>query len=215
MFTGLIERIGTLAGLTTRDGSACIRIQHSPWDEPLVLGESVAVLGACLTVARVAGPTHFECDILDETLTRTQLKHKRRGARLNLERAVRVGSRLGGHMVSGHVDGQGVLAAISSAGRDRVLRIAADLKIMDGVILKGSIAIDGISLTLSGVSNDSFEVSIIPHTWTGTNLCELQLGDAVNLETDMIGKYVHQYMLRTGVQPGGVDMELLSRSGLV
>lgn len=213
MFTGLIEAVGKLREMKRSAGGASLVIACPAWVPPLTLGESVAVQGACLTVTAF-DETAFVCDVLDETLARTTLSSVGAGAALNLERALKLGDRLGGHMVTGHIDGTGEIAAIRSAGRDRVLSIRCDPVIAAGVVEKGSIAIDGISLTVSAVREDAFDVHIIPHTWDYTSLCECNQGGAVNLETDMLGKYVQRHLSAMRAS-SRVDLSTLANAGFM
>ena len=193
MFTGLIQKIGTLGRMTARGRGRSLVIRHDPWDTPLALGESVSVNGACLTVAsRKAG--EFACDVLEETLKKTILGSKRAGALLNLERALRADERLGGHIVSGHVDGVGAVVSLARQGEDWVLEVGCDAGLLSGMVLKGSLAVDGVSLTIAKLREHSFAVHLIPHTWANTALRTLKKNDPVNLETDMIGKYVQRYL---------------------
>ncbi len=178
-----------------------------------MLGESVAVQGACLTVTGFDN-NGFTCDVLDETLARTNLGKLPIGADLNLERAMKLGDRIGGHLVTGHVDAVGTIAKIRPAGRDRIVTINCDAAVAAGIVQKGSIAIDGISLTVSAVSDDGFEVNIIPFTWEHTSLRTRSEGDDVNLETDLLGKYVQRYLQTMG-DAGGVDMGTLARAGFL
>ena len=193
MFTGIIQRVGTLTALQRRGGAGCLTMQAGAWDPPLTLGESVAVEGVCLTVAEIAG-AEIRYDVLEETLEKTTLGQKASGAEVNIERAVRAGDFLGGHIVSGHVDGVGALRAIGRAGADRVLEIACGRGLLGGLVAKGSVAINGISLTVVELRPDAFTVHIIPHTWDHTTFRAARVGDAVNLETDVIGKYVARFM---------------------
>ena len=197
MFTGLIPKVGRLERLDRTGGGACITILYDSRESPLEQGESVAVQGACLTVSR-AGRDEFTCDVLDETLQRTNLGARQTGSLLNIERALKLGDRLGGHLVSGHIDGIGTLQSIRRIGRDRVLTVECSAELIGGIVLKGSIACDGVSLTVSGLSAGSFEVNIIPFTWDNTSFRDLRPGDAVNLETDMLGKYVLRYVAGAG-----------------
>jgi riboflavin synthase len=174
-----------------------LAVVHEPWDTPLETGESVAVQGACLTVTAIRGDG-FSADLLDETLARTALRTIKPGARLNLERALRLCDRLGGHLVSGHIDECGVLAAVRPQGRDRILRVSASSALCRQTVLKGSIAIDGVSLTVCGLGDDWIEVHVIPHTWSATTLGDRKPGDAVNLEGDLIGKYVARHLGTAG-----------------
>lgn len=213
MFTGLIEAVGELKQFTRSGGGAALVIGCPEWDTPLVLGESVAVQGACLTVT-AADATSFTCDVLDETLARTNLADKAIGDALNLERALKLGDRLGGHIVTGHIDAIGEICGIKPAGRDRVVSVTCGASVAAGIVEKGSIAIDGISLTVSAVSDDGFEVSIIPFTWEHTSLRDRREGDGVNLETDMLGKYVQRY-LAASQATSSVNMETLAAAGFL
>ncbi len=213
MFTGLIEAVGTLRALERHDGGARLTVAAPTWQMPLVPGESIAVQGACLTVAGFDAAT-FHADVLEETLRRTNLMGKRSGQALNLERALRLGDRLGGHLVSGHVDTVGTLESVRMEGRDRVLRIRCGREAAAEVVEKGSVALDGISLTVSAVSDDAFEVCVIPWTWGHTSLQERQPGDTINVETDMIGKYIRRHLsMREG--GGGVDHDMLAAAGFI
>lgn len=218
MFTGLIEGTGTL--LRTERHGPDARMVISPafqMDKP-VLGESISVDGACLTVVDF-GQGSFGADVSAETLARTTLGRKTSGSRVNLERALRLGDRLGGHLVTGHVDGIGVLKERKVVGRSLRLAFEASSEIITFVIEKGSIAVNGISLTVNTVLSAGFEVNVVPHTASMTTLADLQIGAEVNLETDLIGKYVHRLVsLRDGAseQTGGakgIDLELLRRHG--
>ena len=213
MFTGLIEAVGKLKRIERSAGGAVLEIGCPEWDVPLKDGDSVAVQGACLTVTSHS-PGMFCCDVLDETLARTNLGGKQSGALLNLERAMKLGDRIDGHLVSGHVDALGDIREIRTVGRDRVIAVGCPRDLISGIVEKGSIAIDGISLTVSAVFEDMFEVNIIPFTWEHTSLAERSAGDSVNLETDMLGKYVQSY-LKGIVQKSGVDMKMLSSAGFL
>ncbi len=213
MFTGLIEAVGELRQFTRSGGGAALEIGCPEWNTPLELGESIAVQGACLTVTSFEGAS-FRCDVLDETLLRTNLADKAIGAALNLERALKLGDRMGGHIVTGHIDAIGTIAEIRPAGRDRIVCVTCDPATAAGVVEKGSIAIDGISLTVSSASDEGFEVNIIPFTWEHTSLRDRAEGDGVNLETDMLGKYVQRYLAAS--QAGrGVDMDTLAAAGFL
>jgi len=213
MFTGLIEAVGTLRTLDRHEGRARLTVAAPKWQTPLVPGESIAVQGACLTVAGFDAVS-FHADVLEETLRRTNLMGKRGGQALNLERALRLGDRLGGHLVSGHVDTVGTLDSVRMEGRDRVLRIRCGREAAAEVVEKGSVALDGISLTVSAVSDDAFEVCVIPWTWGHTSLQERQPGDTINVETDMIGKYIRRHLTqREG--SGGVDHDMLAAAGFI
>lgn len=215
MFTGLIQQVGRLARIEF-SGEAGRLWLNASFPDPLQPGESIAVNGACLTLVEQRGQL-LAFDILRETFARTALADKAPGAPLNLERALRLGDPLGGHLVSGHVDGTGDLVAISSAGRDTVLDIACKPLIAD-MVPKGSIAIDGVSLTVAGLGDDSIAVEIIPHTWAETSLNERRPGDPVNLEAELIGKHVARLLegsAATQPQKQPISEELLRQSGFM
>lgn len=212
MFTGLVEAVGTLQAMERYDGGATLTVACPPWNSPLVTGESIAVQGACLTVTRFDS-TQIRADVLDETLRRTNLSRKRAGQCLNLERALRLGDRLGGHLVSGHVDAVGAVDTIRMEGRDRVVRLSCDRQTASGIVEKGSVALDGISLTVSAVAESAFEVCIIPWTWEHTSLRERVPGDSINIETDMIGKYIQRHL--SAGHTGSVSETMLSAAGFM
>lgn len=189
MFTGLVQQIGRLDQISFQGDAGRVTL-FAQFDDPLRIGESIAVDGACLTLIEHRGD-QLVFDVLRETFEKTSLREKSPGAALNLERALRLGDPLGGHLVSGHVDDTGELRRVESIGRDKVLFIFAPSLIAD-IIPKGSIAIDGVSLTVVDVlrSEGTFSVHVIPHTWNQTALSALAPGARVNLETDMVGKYV-------------------------
>lgn len=189
MFTGLVQQCGRLKEVTRSHGGWAIAIEYSPWQDPLVLGESIAVQGVCLTVTSDTG-TIFTAELLDETMRRTAFSKLHSGARLNLERALAVGDRLGGHLVSGHVDECGRVLQIRPAGRDQVWRIECAQSVALQSVQKGSVALDGVSLTITAVTDEWVEVNLIPHTRANTSLCERTVGDPIHVEGDLIGKYV-------------------------
>ena len=210
MFTGLVEKTGTLRKLDRHSGGWRLEIACEPWaDDPVVLGESIAVQGVCLTVAAL-NANGFTADLLDETLRRSALGRLGTGSRVNLERAMKLGDRLGGHIVSGHVDETGVLVSVREAGRDFELTVACTQSFARQCVMKGSVALDGVSLTITGLTDDSVSVNIIPHTWRETSLRERKKGDLVNLEADVIGKYVARFM---SVKTGGLTEETLRKAG--
>ena len=191
MFTGLVQQVGRLERISFQGDAGRLELS-ARFDAPLQIGESVAVNGACLTLVEQRGET-LVFDVLRETFDKTALRDKVPGAPLNLERALRLGDPLGGHLVSGHVDGTGDVRRIEAAGRDKVLAVAAPALIAE-IVPKGSIAIYGISLTVVDVvsCDGTFSVHVIPHTWSQTALSALAPGARVNLETDLIGKYVRR-----------------------
>jgi len=219
VFTGLIEGTGTLLRAQRHGPDAQMVIQAGYDMGGIVLGESVAVDGVCLTVVAFQGNT-FTVDVSAETLGRTTLGRKSPGKRLNLERALRFGDRLGGHLVTGHVDALGTLLERASEGRSWRLVFGIPAEHSPYVIEKGSIAVNGISLTVNGCSEGRFHVNIVPHTARETTVGELEPGDAVNIETDLIGKYVEgmikNWMNRSGgkdAEKGSVSLDFLRRHG--
>ena len=189
MFTGLVQRIGTVRRVSRGAGLVLEIAADEPWAKPLEPGESVAVNGVCLTVARCSG-SRFTAHVLEETESRTGLSEARPGEKVNLERAVRAGEALGGHMVQGHVDGQGSVSDRVRKGRDYQLRIRCGRVLAAQSVLKGSIAVDGVSLTVSALGDDWLGVDLIPVTAAQTTLGAKSVGDKVNLEVDVVGKYV-------------------------
>jgi len=220
MFTGLIEGTGILLRLERHGVDAGMVIKPRYSMGGLSLGESIAVDGACLTVVGFQGDT-FTADVSAETLSRTTLGSKQPGRRLNLERALRMGDRLGGHIVSGHVDGIGILRDRVREGRSWRLFFELPDALSRYVIAKGSIAVNGISLTVNGCSRGRFDVNIVPHTAAETTIDDLQKGDEVNIETDLIGKYVERMLggwsekLGTPADSSGIDEDFLRRHGFL
>ena len=216
MFTGLIEKVGTVKRVS-RGRGLVLEFSFAPWSEPLEPGESVAVNGVCLTVAQ-CDATRFTADVLRETESRTGLAELKPGDPVNLERALRAGARLGGHLVQGHVDGRGELIAKEPKGRDFALTFRCGRVIAAASVLKGSIAVNGVSLTVSGLGSDWLRVDVIPTTLRETNLGRLALGDRVNLESDVLGKYARRALDGTGngergMENGGLTMETLIENG--
>jgi riboflavin synthase len=194
MFTGLIEDVGKIAALRLHRGSAVMTVKTKLPVRKMAMGASVAVNGACLTVVRKL-KNAFIVDVSPETLARTNLGMLKPGSRVNLEQPMRLNERLGGHLVTGHVDGVGRIAAIERQGEFTVFsfRVAMDLGRL--LVSKGSVAIDGISLTVNQCRREHFSVAIIPFTLQHTNLQGHRVGDKVNIETDLIGKYVHSFLV--------------------
>lgn len=193
MFTGIIEEIGSLRSLSTGADSCVMRIIAANVLDGTKLGDSIAVNGVCLTVIDM-WKGGFSADVMPETLRRSNLGQLRSGDIVNLERATAVGDRLGGHIVSGHIDGVGRITNVNREGNAIWLSVAASSEILNLVVEKGSIAIDGVSLTVADVDESVFCVSIIPHTGSETNLLNKREGDVVNIENDIIGKYVDKLM---------------------
>lgn len=199
MFTGIIEELGTVQALKRGSNSSQINVQANKVLEDVKLGDSIAINGVCLTVTSFSHD-YFSADIMAETLAKTNLGELSTGQRINLERAARLGDRMGGHMVQGHVDGVGTIIEEQVVDIARVLRFRAPDEILKYTVAKGSIAIDGISLTVVDVFPDSFTVSIIPHTAKLTTLGFKKPGASVNLEADIIGRYVERLLKWRGAQ---------------
>mgnify|MGYP004552751481 FL=1 len=198
MFTGLVQRIGTVKRVSRGRGLVLEVAADVAWPRPLESGESVAVNGVCLTVVRCDG-SRFTADVLRETESRTGLGELVPGAKVNLERAVRAGEALGGHLVQGHVDGRGVVSAILPKGRDVQLRVRCGRVLAAQSVLKGSVTIDGVSLTISALGDDWLGVDLIPTTARETTLGAKRVGDGVNLEGDVVGKYLAKDAARPGL----------------
>ena len=220
MFTGLIQKIGRVKRVSRGKGLV-LEFQFEPWPEPLVKGESVSVNGVCLTVVD-CDRTRFTADVLGETETRTGLAELLPGARVNLERALRAGDRFGGHVVQGHVDGRGTVAAKIAKGRDFALKINCPRAVAAASVMKGSIAVNGVSLTVSGLGDDWLQVDVIPTTAAETNLGALRVGDKVNLESDVLGKYAIRRAETDEAAEGGQEasssgltMEMLAENGFL
>ncbi|MEN3002808.1 riboflavin synthase [Dehalobacterium formicoaceticum] len=193
MFTGLVEELGRVIGLKKGQNSARIILSAQKVLKGTVIGDSIAVNGVCLTVVEI-GRDYFQADVMMETLGKSSLGDLKSGDRVNLERAVRLGDRLGGHMVSGHIDGVGTVGRQEKLDIALLTEIMAPAGVLKYMIPKGSIAIDGVSLTIVDVEKDRFTVSLIPHSAKMTTLGYKKSGDKVNLEGDMIGKYVERLM---------------------
>jgi riboflavin synthase len=195
VFTGLVEDVGTVARADRRSDALVLAVRPARIDTAtLQLGESICHDGVCLTVTEAGPGGTYTVLAGAETLARTTLGRVRAGTRLNLERALAAGARLGGHLVAGHVDGTGELIARVDRGANLVLTVRAAPALLRYVVEKGSIAVDGISLTVNRVDGDGFDVAIIPHTAAETTLGARRPGDAVNLEVDVIGKYVEKLL---------------------
>ncbi|XJZ28828.1 riboflavin synthase [Bacillota bacterium Lsc_1132] len=193
MFTGIIEEIGTVEGVQQSGESFVLTIKAKKVLGDVQLGDSIAVNGVCLTVTRFS-KDQFSVDVMPETVKATSLKTVKRGSPVNLERAMAAGGRFGGHFLSGHVDGIGVISSKKPFENAVYYEIEADPGLLKHIILKGSIAVDGTSLTVFGVTENSFTISLIPHTMKETILGTKGPGEIVNLETDMIGKYVSHFL---------------------
>ena len=213
MFTGLIQRIGTVKRVSRGKGLVLEIAADEPWAKPLEQGESIAVNGVCLTVARCSG-SRFTADVLEETESRTGLADATPGEKVNLERAVRAGEAMGGHIVQGHVDCRGTVTDKIRKGRDFQLRVRCGRVLAAQSVLKGSITIDGVSLTISAIGNDWLGVDVIPTTAAGTTLGSKSVGDMVNLEGDIVGKYIARQG-RSAESETTLTMDKLAAAGFV
>jgi riboflavin synthase len=196
MFTGIVEEAGTVERIKPTANSIQLTVRAQLCGRGLQIGNSLAINGCCLTAVKVAARGKAKLarfDLLQETWRRTNLQFAKPGSLVNLERPLRADSQLGGHFVTGHIDGMGMIRRWERVGRDHVLDIAAPADVMRYVVFKGSIAVDGISLTVAGVKQKSFRIWIIPHTYEITALRDRKAGDAVNLEADLLGKYVEKF----------------------
>ena len=213
MFTGISEEVGTVKQIVRGQHSAVLTIRAKTVLEHTKVGDSIAVNGICLTVTRLF-PDGFSADVMHETLNRSALARLTIGSAVNLERAMSANGRFGGHIVAGHVDGIGHITHIRQDDTAVWYTIHAEPSILRYVVEKGSVTIDGISLTVAAVDSENFSVSTIPHTVSQTNLHERRRGDPVNLETDMIGKYVEKLLRPVPEkQHSAITRELLSQYG--
>lgn len=213
MFTGLIQSIGEIRNLATGGSLCCLQINSTLVQEDLTLGESIAVNGVCLTVTGW-DDSSFSLDVSPETLRTTTLGRLVPRAAVNLERALRLCDRLGGHLVSGHVDGIGTLRQKRKERNAVNVEFSAPAAAMRYIVAKGSVAIDGVSLTVNQVSADAFCVMVIPHTWEQTCLKDRRVGDPVNIETDLIGRYVEKFASQQSAHSSkSLSREFLAKNG--
>ena len=214
MFTGIVEEVGEIAAVRRGPHSSALTIGGKLIFSDLKLGDSVAVNGVCLTVTGIHG-CQFTADVMHETLDRSSLEGVHPGTRVNLERAMAADGRFGGHIVSGHIDGTGEITAVKGDDNAVWYTIKAGPRIMRYIVEKGSITIDGISLTVAKVASDRFQVSVIPHTASVTILGGKHPGDTVNLENDIIGKYVERLLQPESPEKpaGGLTREFLIQHG--
>jgi len=220
MFTGIIEGLGTIKELQPAGQGKRFTMEADLVLDQTKIGDSIAVSGACLTVIAIDGK-RFKVDVSPETLAKTTLGKAKIGERVNLERALRLGDRLDGHLVSGHIDGMGVVKQKKPEGNAVVVTIGIPESLARYIIVKGSVAVDGISLTANNCGRDSFEVSIIPHTARLTTIGFKNIGTPVNIETDMIGKYVERFVTEkrhpdnNGTGESSIDMQFLAKTGFI
>ncbi len=216
MFTGIIEELGKIAGLKKQGGGARIKVSAKVVTEDSKVGDSIAVNGVCLTALNIT-QSSFSADVSPETLNRSTLGNLKINAVVNLERAVTPSTRLGGHIVQGHVDGKGKFLQAIQADGFWTVKIAFPKEISPYLIYKGSVSVEGISLTIANLAADHFEIAVIPKTWELTNLSSLKSGDEVNLEVDMIAKYVERILFyrQREEKDETITMEKLTKLGFV
>lgn len=214
MFTGLIETVGELVSIERRGASGSLTVKTAlPLDE-IRIGDSIAVNGACLTVVRKGGGA-VTFDVSPETIDRTAFKNLKSGAPLNMERAMRLSDRLDGHLVSGHVDCIATVTERREVAGNIVFGFRFPAEFAKYIAAKGSVAIDGISLTVNSVGPDSFSVNIIPHTASKTTLLQKRVGDEVNIETDLLCRYLERLLAGRETREGGVTLDLLAKNGFM
>ena len=221
MFTGIIEGPGTISGIKPSGHSRRMAINADYELDNTKIGDSIAVNGACLTVVSFSG-RRFEVDVSPETVAKTTLGKAKTGDRVNLERALRISDRIDGHLVSGHIDGIGAIKTIKTQENAIIITFNIPESVAHYIIKKGSVAVDGISLTVNECDHESFQVSIIPHTAKLTTLGFKKISDSVNVETDMIGKYVERFVtqMHSGESKkeagkSSVDIEFLAKTGFL
>ena len=210
MFTGIIKEIGTVKSIV-RGSVYKLVIEAAEVSGGVQIGDSVAVNGVCLTVTAINN-SDLSFDAVSETISRSSLSELKYGGKVNLEPALRVGDMLGGHIVQGHIDGIGTVKKISSAAYDAVIEISAPSSIMHQIVEKGSVALDGVSLTVAKCSESGFSVAVIPHTLQNTVLHERKAGDKINIETDILGKYVEKLLHGKKTD---VTMDFLTEAGFL
>jgi riboflavin synthase len=210
MFTGIIENLATVKKLSLKAGGAELFLDLSDFCKDIKLGESIAINGACLTVKEISG-TVVSFDVSGETLTKTTLGKLRNAEKVNIERALRVGDRLGGHFVTGHIDGVGVIKEKKQHADQCTMSFSVEKRFTGMMIEKGSVSIDGISLTIVDVVDSVFSVALIPYTLTSTTLGHKKTGDQVNIEIDMMGKWVKKILKKEN--DGGITREQLTEQG--
>ena len=222
MFTGIVEEVGRVSSIKNSTNSAILTIEAEKVLEESKIGDSISVNGVCLTVTDISSKS-FSADIMHESLKRSSLGELKKGSRVNLERALKLSTRLGGHIVSGHIDGVGKIKSIKKDDNAVWYCIEANEKILKYIIEKGSVAIDGISLTVAEENDKDFSVSVIPHTRAASNLSEKKIGSRVNIENDCIAKYVEKLLYLDGdiskekskekSKESNIDMKFLIENG--
>lgn len=212
MFTGIVEGIGTVTAVRRTGDLLHLTIALPAALTDMVVGDSICVNGACLTVS-VLGEGEFQADCSPETLERTAIGYLRPRDEVNLERALKMNDRLGGHLVTGHVDGTGSISEVTRGAGSKEVTIRVPQELAPYLVEKGSVAVDGISLTVSGLRGDTFAVAVIPYTAQNTTLGKKRVGDRVNVEADIIGKYVKRFLEKTHGDTGGIDEAFLAEHG--
>ncbi len=215
MFTGLIEEIGKVVDIFERNKMWSITFECEKILEDVDVGDSIAVNGVCLTVEEY-DENLFKANVMAETMRKSNLKYFKKGSSVNLERALKIGDRFGGHIVSGHIDGIGIIEEYEDEGDAIWVSISTSKDILKYIVYKGSVAVDGVSLTVSYVDEKIFKVSIIPHTNENTTLIKRNIKDVVNIECDLIGKYVEKLLLHEKAKKeSSIDMNFLIQNGFI
>lgn len=218
MFTGLIEDLGTIREIGRKNGSFVIKVDTDLDLSDSKIGDSISISGICLTVVDLE-KNSFSFDVSPETMSRTLLKNLGRGDKVNLERAMKLNDRFGGHIVSGHIDGTGTILNKTEEGNSIKIEIEVATGLSRYIVEKGSVAVDGVSMTVNGCREGSFTINVIPHTAEYTTLILKKMGDKINVETDLIGKYVEKILNQTGVvdnsQKKDIDYKFLEESGFI
>lgn len=215
MFTGLIEEIGKVVDIFERNKMWSITFECEKVLEDVDVGDSIAVNGVCLTVEEY-DENLFKANVMAETMRKSNLKYLKKGSSVNLERALKIGDRFGGHIVSGHIDGIGIIEEYEDEGDAIWVSISTSKDILKYIVYKGSVAVDGVSLTVSYVDEKIFKVSIIPHTNENTTLIKKNTKDVVNIECDLIGKYVEKLLLHEKAKKeSSIDMNFLIQNGFI
>lgn len=212
MFTGLVEEVGKIKHLNSGGKASILTIQGNKILEDLKIGDSVAVNGVCLTVTQITG-SNFSADVMNETLKSSSLGHLNQGSKVSLERAMSVNGRFGGHFVSGHIDGVGQIVHIKKDDNAVWFTLKTETEIARYIVKKGSIAMDGVSLTVAKIEGNTFSISMIPHTFAVTHFAEKKVLDYVNLESDVIGKYVEKLLGFEKPTSSEITREFLQKFG--
>ncbi|GFN34829.1 riboflavin synthase [Tepidimicrobium xylanilyticum] len=215
MFTGLVEEVGKVLDIKKSNKIWTMTFECKKIVEDITIGDSIAINGVCLTVKEF-DKNLFKVDVMAETIRKTNLGFIQSGDYVNFERALRVGDRLGGHVVTGHIDGTGVIEEIEEEGDSMWITISSSKDILKYIVHKGSIAIDGVSLTISFVDEEKFKVAIIPHTKVVTTLATKKINDLVNIECDLVGKYIERFLSYKKVQnESKIDINFLKNNGFI